>query len=130
MFVINAAAFLHQRDAIGWLDRADQDKAIGVAFHQDIQHPVRAVTEINIGRSRLVSFDECARARTRESVTSLVIFRQIRFGLDNFAGTTSPNQVGSNQLARTSDRVSTKEGRSNDPASHKLSGETIGLKAN
>jgi hypothetical protein len=33
VFIINAAAFRHQRDAIGWLDRADQDKAICVAFH-------------------------------------------------------------------------------------------------
>jgi hypothetical protein len=91
---------------------------------------VRAVAEINVGYSRFIPFDKRARALTRESVTSFVILCQIRFGLDNFAGTPSPNQLGSDQLSRTSDRVSTKEGRSNDPASHKLSGEEIGLKEN
>ena len=64
LFVINTAAFLHQPDAASWLDRANQNKTVGGAFHQHVQHPMGAVTKINVGRAGLVSFDKCARGGT------------------------------------------------------------------
>jgi len=60
--IIKAAPLFHQRDSAKGLRRANQDEAVGNAFYQHVQHPVRAVTEIDVGRARLVSLDERTRA--------------------------------------------------------------------
>jgi hypothetical protein len=125
MFVANATALFHQCDPFGWFDRADQNKTLRRAFHQHIQHPMRAVTKINVGVAGFVLFDERTRAGTGKSVAGFIVLRQIRFGLDNSTGAASPNQPGSDQLARAGDRISAKERPPNDPASHGLNEEGI-----
>jgi hypothetical protein len=63
-FIVNAAPFFHSFDSTERLQRANQDEAIACTLHQHVQHPVRAVTEINISRARFVPLDECASAWT------------------------------------------------------------------
>ena len=36
----------HQRDSASWLERTDENKTVFPSFHQDVQHPVNAVIEI------------------------------------------------------------------------------------
>jgi len=117
-FIINAAPALHQRDPAKRLHRADQDKAVGFAFHEHVQHPVRAVTEINISCARFVSFDERARARTRGRMAGFVVLRQIRLDFDNFSRAISPDQLSSHQFPGARNRVASEKSCPNDSVSH------------
>ena len=63
-FIHHASASSHDLDSARRLNRANQNKSVNLAFDEHVQHPVRAVTEINVGRARFVSLDEGARART------------------------------------------------------------------
>ena len=53
LFLINAIP-------ASWLERTDENKTVFPSFHQDIQHPVNAVIEINVGRPSMISLDERA----------------------------------------------------------------------
>ena len=117
-FIIKAAPFFHQGDPTKRLSRPNQDKAVRYAFHEHVQHPVRAVTKINISRAGLVSLHERAGRWTRESVAGFVALRQIRLGFDNFAGALSPDQLGSHQFAGTSNRIASEESCPNNSVSH------------
>ena len=117
-FIIKAAPFFHQGDPTKRLSRPNQDKAVRYAFHEHVQHPVRAVTKINISRAGLVSLHERAGRWTRESVAGFVVLRQIRLRFDNFSDAFSPDQLGSHQFAGTSNRIASKESAPNDSASH------------
>ena len=117
-FIIKAAPFFHQGDPTKRLSRPNQDKAVRYAFHEHVQHPVRAVTKINISRPGLVSLHERAGRWTRESVAGFVVLRQIRLRFDNFSDAFSPDQLGSHQFAGTSNRIAPKESAPNDSASH------------
>ena len=63
-FIVQTTAFFHQLNPTHWLRRANQNEAVARAFHQHVQHPVRAVTEVNISRAGFVSFDKCTGCRT------------------------------------------------------------------
>ena len=99
--IVNTTASLHQFDALPRLKRSNQNKAVGVAFHQHVQHPVNAVIEIDVGRSRFVAFDKAARARPRKSVRGLIIDCRIRFHFDDDPRTLAPNQFSADKFART-----------------------------
>jgi hypothetical protein len=90
-FILDAATPFHQLNSVERFKCSKQDKTVRCAFDEHIQHPVRAVTKINVGRARLIPLDERARARARERVTGFVVFLKVGFGLDNFSSAWSPN---------------------------------------
>src|SRR6266567_2075983 len=90
-FVVDFTPPLHQLDSAKRLGRSNQNKAVARAFHQHVQHPVRAVTEINVGCARFVSLDECASAWTRKSMAGLVILSQVRFGFHDSSRASAPD---------------------------------------
>lgn len=79
---------------------------------------MRAVTKINIGRTRFVPFDEGARARARKCVTCLVVVLEISLGFDNYAGAFPPDQLSSDKLTCASNRVASEKSCPNNSASH------------
>jgi hypothetical protein len=117
-FIINFAPLFHQLDSAKRFHRPNQDKAVGLAFHEHVQHPVRSVTKIDIGGAGFVSFDERACGRTRKSVAGFVVLRQVGFGFDNFSGAFVPDQLSSYQFTGTSNRIAPEESGPNDSASH------------
>ena len=117
-FVVDIAPLFHQLDSAERFDRAKQDKAVRLAFHQHVQHPVRAVTEINVSRARFVSFDERARARSRKRMAGFVVLLEICFNLDNFSRAFSPDQMRSDKFARTGDRITSEKIRPNNSVTH------------
>src|ERR1043166_499940 len=50
-FIIDAAPCSHQFDAASRFECTDQNETVGLPFHEHVQHPMRAVTEVNISRS-------------------------------------------------------------------------------
>ena len=117
-FIVNAAPFSHQLNPTHGLHRANQNEAVAHAFHQHVQHPVRAVTQVNISRAGFVSFDKCACGRTRKGVAGFVVFGQIGFSFDNFSSTFPPDQLCADKLTRASNRVPSEKRRPNDSTSH------------
>ena len=62
--VFDAAAPSHDRKTTPRLDRTNENEPITrTALYQNVQHPVDAVVEIDVGRARLVALDE-ARVRS------------------------------------------------------------------
>ena len=83
----------HQRDSASWLERTDENKTVFPSFHQDIQHPVNAVIEINVGRPSMISLDERARTRAHKAMASFIADRVVRFRLDYYPGARIPNSA-------------------------------------
>src|ERR1051325_4622943 len=63
--IIHATPAFHQFDPSPRLEGTNQDKAVRIAFHQHVQHPVNAVVEIHISRAGSVALHEASRARAR-----------------------------------------------------------------
>ncbi len=120
-FIIKAAPFFHQGDPTKRLSRPNQDKAVRYAFHEHVQHPVRAVTKINISRAGIVSLHERAGRWTRESVAGFVVLGQVGFGFDNFPGAFPPDQLSSYELTGASNRIASEKSCPNDSVSHTCS---------
>jgi hypothetical protein len=109
--VFNSAPLPHQSQTALRLDRANENEAIArAAFDEDVEHPVHAVIEINVGRACFVAFDKGARARPRECMTGFVPFHQIGFHFDHNAPAFLPHQLSADQFARANQRVSFEEG--------------------
>src|SRR3989442_25522 len=72
MNIMDVPSLPHQRDSASWLERTNENKTVFLSFHQDIQHPVNAVIEINVGRSSVISLDECACTRARKAIASFI----------------------------------------------------------
>src|SRR5207249_11780076 len=79
--ILDATTSLHQLHATPWLNRANQNEAVRVAFHQYVQHPVVAVTEVNVGRAGFVPLDKAARTWPRKSVRRFVVDCRVRLDL-------------------------------------------------
>src|SRR5213592_1013957 len=77
--IVNATASLHPFNPSPRLERANQNKAVRVTFHQHVQHPVHPIIEIHIGRASTVSLDKATRARPRKGVRGFVIDCRVRF---------------------------------------------------
>ena len=93
--ILHPAPFSHQLNSGGWLKRAKEHKPIGLAFHEHIEHPMDAITEIDVGRAGFVSFDKFARARADKGVRRLITDGAISFRFDNDSGTSAPVQLRS-----------------------------------
>src|SRR5205814_5364215 len=83
-----------------------------------VQHPVRAVTKINVGGAGLVSLDKGADGWARKCVTRFIVLGQVGFGLDDCARATSPDQLGADELTRARDRIAAKKCSLDDSAFH------------
>src|ERR1039457_5984275 len=81
--VLQATSLFHEGNSAHRLERANQNKTGRGSFHEHIQHPVRAVSEIDVSRPCFISLDEMARARTVERMTGFVVLRKIGFGLND-----------------------------------------------
>ena len=127
--VVDAAPFPHQRDAAPRLDRANEDEAVArAAFDKNIEHPMHAVVEINVGCTRFVAPNELARARPPESVTRFVVLGEIGFRLDDDAAAFFPDEFGADEIFRAGQRVGLKKCcRASAPACHRspLAGESV-----
>jgi hypothetical protein len=117
-FVLNFTPPFHQLDSAKRFRRANQDETVDLAFDKHVQHPVRAVTKIDIGGAGSVSFDERARGRTRKCVAGFVVLRQICLGFDNCSGAFSPDQLRSHKFAGASDRIASEKSCPNDSDFH------------
>src|SRR3954451_16856086 len=109
--VLNAATSLHQFNPLPWFKCANQNKAIGVAFDEHVQHPVNAVIEIDVRRACFVSLDKTARTRSGEGVRRFVIDCRVRFHLDDDPRAFAPNQFGADEFPRTDQRIALEERR-------------------
>src|SRR5262249_31940657 len=106
---INAAAFRHQLDATPWFKRTEQDKAVRLPFHQHVQHPMVAVTEIDVGRTGFVSLDKAAGAWPRKSVRGLVIDCRVCFHLNDDPRAIAPDQFRADEFSRATERITPKK---------------------
>ena len=114
--VFQTAPLSHDGQAAPRLDRTNQNESIPrAALDQDIQHPVHAVVEIDVGRARFVALDEGARARALEGVRRFVAFDQIGFRLNDEAGAFSPNELGADQFSAQSSGSTWKKVSDNTP---------------
>ena len=79
------------------------------ALDQNVQHPVHAVVEIDVGRARFIALDEGARARALEGVTRFVAFDQVGFRLNDKAGAFPPNELGADQVCGAKEWINLEE---------------------
>ncbi len=108
--IFDAAALSHDRKTAPRLDRPNENQPITrAAFDQNVQHPVHAVVEIDVGRARFIALDEGARARALEGVTRFVAFDQIGFRLNDKAGAFPPNELGADQVCGAMERINLEE---------------------
>jgi len=108
--VFQTAPLAHDGKATPRLDRTNQNESIPWAtLDQDIQHPVHAVVQIDVGRARFVALDEGARARALEGVRRLVAFDQVGFGLNDKAGALPPNELGADQVCGAKEWINLEE---------------------
>jgi hypothetical protein len=91
MNVMDVPSPPHQRDPASWLERTNENKTVFPSFHQDIQHPVNAVIEINVGRPRMISLDKRARSRAHKAMTSFIADCVVGFRFDDYPTAQTPN---------------------------------------
>ena len=91
MNIMDAPSLPHQRDSASWLERTDENKTVFLSFHQNIQHPVNAVIEINVRRPSMISLDERARTRAHKAMTSFIPNCVVGFRFDDYPGARTPN---------------------------------------
>src|SRR6266436_1630206 len=79
--LLNPAPSLHNLHATSRFNRSEQNEPVRVAFHQYVQHPMIAVTEVNVGSTCFVPLDKAARAWPRKSVRGFVVDCRVCFHL-------------------------------------------------
>src|SRR5947207_15946830 len=90
--IINATAFLHHVDATPRLNRTEQNETIRLPFHQHVQHPVVAVTKVNVGGSAFVPLDKTSHTWPRKSVRGFIVDFCIILHLDEHPSAIAPYQ--------------------------------------
>jgi hypothetical protein len=105
MNIMNIPSPSHQRDSASWLEGTDENKTVFPSFHQNVQHPMNAVIEINVGRSSMISLDESARTRAHKAMTSFIADRVVRFRLHYYPGARIPVELAPHQVAGTAEGV-------------------------
>src|SRR5437588_9271822 len=95
----------HQRDSASWLKRTDENKTVFPSFHQDIQHPVNAVIEINVGRPSVISLDEGACTRAHKAMTSFVTDCVVGFRFNDQPSARIPIELAPDKIAGTAQRI-------------------------
>jgi hypothetical protein len=101
MNIMDVASLPHQRDSASWLKRTNENKSVFLSFHQNIQHPVNAVIEINVGRAGAISLDERACAGTHKAMTGFIADCIVGFRLDDYPGAQIPVELASDEIAGT-----------------------------
>jgi hypothetical protein len=91
MNIMDVPSLPHQRDSTSWLERTDENKTVFLSFHQDIQHPVNAVIEINVSRSSVISLDKGACTRAHKAMTSFIPNCVVGFRFDDYPTARTPN---------------------------------------
>src|SRR6266576_2501880 len=91
MNIMDVPSLPHQRNSASWLERTNENKTVFPSFHQDIQHPVNAVIEINVGRSSVISLDKGAHTRTHKAMTSFIADCVVGFRFDDYPTARIPN---------------------------------------
>ena len=91
MNVMDVPSLSHQRDPASWLKGTNENKTLLPSLHHDIQHPVNAVIEINVGRPRMISLDEGARTRAHKAMTSFIADCIVGFRFDDYPSARIPN---------------------------------------
>jgi hypothetical protein len=116
--IMNCTPPSHQRNSANRFQRPNEDKTVLLSLHQNVQHPVNAVVEINVGRARPIPLDKRARAGANETVRRFVTDRMVRFCLNDNTGAAIPIQLAANKLARTSHWIAPKKNSANHFAAH------------
>jgi hypothetical protein len=94
------AALLHFLDAAGGLEGADEDEAVlGAAFDEEVEEPVHAVVEIDVGGAGRVFFYELAGAGAGGGVGGEIAFHGVGFGFDDDAGAAFPDELDADEVA-------------------------------
>lgn len=96
-----------QVESISWFHSPDQDDAIKC---QDVEHPVDAIVEINVGGSGRVLLKELPSGRTKRRMTRFVTFDRIRLCLHNPASDAIPYKSSANEFPGHRQMVSSKKG--------------------
>src|SRR5205823_14001694 len=120
MQIMDSAPPSHQGNSASRLQSTNENKTVLFSFHQNIQHPVHAVVEINVGRAGPIPLDERARAGSNETVTRFVPDRVVSFCLNDNPGAAIPIQLAANKLACTTDWITLKETCANHYAAHRV----------
>src|SRR4051794_8652439 len=94
------AALAHEGFAAGGLQRAEEDETIHApSFDEDIEQPVHAVIEVNIGIAGAMLCDELPRAGAVPGVSRFIVDRGVGLGLHDDAGAFAPDQFAADQFA-------------------------------
>jgi hypothetical protein len=105
MNIMDVASLPHQRDSASWLKGTDENKTVFASFHQNVQHPVNAIIEINVSRPSLISLDERACSWAYKAMTSFIADRVVRFRFNDYPGARIPIELASNEIAGTGERI-------------------------
>jgi len=91
MNIMDVPSLPHQRDSASWLERTKENETVFLSFHQNVQHPVNAVIEINVGRPSVISLDKGACTRAHKAMTSFIPNCVIGFRFDDYPSARIPN---------------------------------------
>jgi hypothetical protein len=105
MNIVHVPSPPHQRDSASWLEGTDENKTAFPSFHQDIQHPVNAVIEINVGCPSMISLDERARTRAHKAVTRFIPDCVVGFRFNNYPGARITIELAPDEIAGTAQRI-------------------------
>src|SRR5690349_10922396 len=117
---MNSTPLFHHRNSPSRLQCSNENKPVLLSFHQDIQHPVHAVVEINVARAWPIPFDKRARTGANETVTRFVTDRVVSFCLNDNTSAAIPIQLAANKLAGTSHRITLEKNCANHLAAHRV----------
>ena len=111
--IVHSAPLLHQRQTQAGFQRADQHETVHLALDEDVQEPVNAVIQVNVGRAGGMGVHELLRAAPQKSVARLVARGGVGFGFHDDAAATVPVQFAADESRR---RRSGDDGRKNPPS--------------
>jgi hypothetical protein len=103
--IMDVPSLPHQRDSASWLERTDENKTVFLSFHQNVQHPVNAVIEINVGRPSVISLDEGACSRAHKAMTSFVTDCVIGFRFNDQPSARIPIELATDKITGTAQRI-------------------------
>ena len=96
--VAQTAPASHDGNSTGGFERPNQDEPVSVTtLNQDIEHPMNAIIEINVGRAGMVSSDERPGTWPGKGVSGFVVLGQICLCLNDDSGAAAPDQSGTDQ---------------------------------
>jgi len=115
---MNSTPLFHHRNSPSRLQRSNENKTVLLSFHQNIQHPVHAIVEINVARAWPIPLDKRPRTGANETVTRFVTDRVVSFCLNDDASAAIPTQLAADKLACTSHWITLKKSCANYFAAH------------